>query len=211
MRKFICGIALSVMLISCSQNPANHANAVADSTEARKKSFAEELPPPSDIRQFKWFYSGFVKLVSLHADTLLNKLICPEFGLTIIESNGALPHLTNVKDFTEFKTLGKKAFYDFDAQVLICDLKEEELPKIDCNAKDYYTKSGCFTREINTLKDSKVWEYGNFSKTQADLMVQAVQTITRTVIVTANYTYYFSLIKGGWWLTFVDMRKPCQA
>ncbi len=211
MKKIILLFFLAGIVQACSEKQGPYSTTATDSVPTVKKELSEELPPPSDIRQFKWFYSGFVKLISFQADTLLNKLIYPAYGLNIIESKGAMPVITNVKDFAAFKTLGKKAFYDFDAQILVCDLKEEELPKIDCNAKDYYTKSGCFTREVNTLKDSKIWEFSNLSKSQTDLLLQSVQTITRTVVVTANYTYYFSLIKGGWWLTFVDMRKPCQA
>jgi hypothetical protein len=211
MKHLICTFLLGMLFFSCSEKQAKQDTKDIDSVTVRKQTLSEELPPPSDIRQFRWFYSGFIKLVSLHADTLMNKLIHPEYGLHIIESQGALPHMVRVKDFAEFRTLQKKSFYDFDAHILICDLKEEELPKVDCNAKDLYSKSGCFTREVNNLKDSKVWEFCNLSKEQEDLVIRSVQTITRTVVVTANYNYYFSLIKGGWWLTFIDMRKPCQA
>ncbi len=211
MSKFIQSVFLLFFFVSCSEKQQSPENSGSDSVSVRKKTFAEELPPPSDIRQFKWFYSGFVKIVSLHADSLMNKLIHPEFGLNIIESRGALPHLSHVTKMSEFKTLDKKSFYEFDAQVLICDLKEEELPKIDCNAKDLYTKTGCFTREVNPLKDSKLWDYCSLTKDQNDLVVRSAQTITRTVLLTNNYTYYFSLIKGSWWLTFIDMRRPCEA
>jgi hypothetical protein len=211
--KKLCFLLLPVLFFaSCSgSKPKIEKETSSDTLSLRKHTMAEELPPPSDIRQFKWFYSGFIKLVSLHADTLLNKLINPDFGLFVIESNGALPHVTFVKDFSVFKTLQKKAFYDFNSQVLVCDPKEEDLPKVDCNAKDLYSKTGCFTKETNPLKNSKLWEYCSMSKSQADLMARSVQTITRTVLITDNYTYYFSLIKGGWWLSFIDMRRPCEA
>jgi hypothetical protein len=211
MKKLIPGFFLLFLLAACAENKHAPEKANSDSTALRKKTFAEELPPPSDIRQFKWFYSGFVKIISLHADSLMNRLIHPEFGLNIIESRGALPHMSHVTKFSEYKTLDRKSFFDFDAQVLICDLKEEELPKVDCNAKDLYTKTGCFTREVNLLKDSKIWEYCSLTKGQADLVIRSAQTITRTVLLTNNYTYYFSLIKGSWWLTFIDMRRPCEA
>ncbi len=211
MKKFILLFLTGIVCISCSQKPSRETGKLDDSTAIRKQTLSEELPPASDIRQFRWFYSGFVKFVSLHADTLMNKLIHPEFGLHIIESQGALPHVTHVKDFAEFKTMNKKSFYDFDPRLLVCDPKEEELPKPDCNAKDLYSKTGCFTREINPLKDTKLWEFCNLSTDQKELVLRAAETITRTVVVTANYTYYFSLIKGGWWLTFIDMRKPCEA
>jgi hypothetical protein len=211
MKKYNTLLILSLFFFSCANNKPKEETNTVDSVAMRKRTLAEELPPPSDIRQFKWFYSGFVKIISLHADTLLNKLIYPAYGVNIIESSGALPHLTNVKSFSDFKTMNNKAFYDFDTQVLICDIQEEDLPKIDCNAKDHWTKTGCFTREANPLKDSKIWEYCSLSKEQMDKVVESSRTITRTVVLTGNYTYYFSLIKGGWWLTFVDMRKPCEA
>jgi hypothetical protein len=211
MKHLICATLIGMLFMSCSGKQPKQENGKIDTAAVRKQTLMEELPPPSDIRQFRWFYSGFVKFVSLHADTLMNKMIHPEYGLNVIESQGALPHMTHVKDFAEFRTLRKKSFYDFDAKVLVCDPKDEELPKIDCNAKDLYSKSGCFTREVNNLKSSKVWEFCNLSKDQMDLVIRSVDTITRTVVVTENYTYYFSLIKGGWWLTFIDMRRPCQA
>jgi hypothetical protein len=211
MKKSILPLLFVFLIASCSESIKSGEKQGSDSLAIRKRTFTEEIPPPSDIRQFKWFYSAFVKLVSLHADSLLNKVINPEFGLNIIESNGALPKITNVRDFADYKTLHKKAFYDFNSQVLICDPKDEELPKPDCNAKDLYSKTGCFTREVNTLKDSKIWEYCNLAKDQADLVARSAQTITRTVLITDNYTYYFSLIKGAWWLTFIDMRRPCEA
>ncbi|MFI5150866.1 MAG: hypothetical protein ACHQRM_14110 [Bacteroidia bacterium] len=201
----------SILLFSCAENKPKEEADKKDSLAVRKRTMTEELPPPSEIHQFKFFYSGFVKIIALHADTLLNKLIHPIYGVNIIESSGALPHMTNVKDFTAFKTLQHKAFYDFDTQVLICDILEEDLPKVDCNAKEHWSKTGCFTREANPLKDSKIFEYCNLSKDQLDKVVESSRTITRTVVLTDNYTYYFSLIKGSWWLTFVDMRTPCSA
>jgi hypothetical protein len=211
MNKLIPAFLLLFLLVSCSETQQSNGKSSTDSASIRKKTFAEELPPPSDIRQFKWFYSGFVKIISMHADSLMNKLIHPEFGLNILESRGALPHMSHVTQFSEYKTLDRKSFYDFDTQVLICELKEEDLPKVDCNAKDLYTKTGCFTREINLLRDSKIWDYCSLTKDQADLVHRSAQTITRTVLHTNNYTYYFSLIKGSWWLTFIDMRRPCEA
>jgi hypothetical protein len=209
MKKLILLTFPLFLLYSCSDKSESGDKKQSDTISVHKKNLAEELPPPSDIRQFKWFYSGFVKMISLHADSLLNRLIHPELGLYIIESKGTMPKMTHVKDFSEFKTKDGKAFYDFDAQVLVCDIKEEEFPKVDCNAKDLYSKTGCFTKEGNTLKDDKVWEFCNLSKSETDNVQKSLLTVTRTVLLTNNYAYYFSLIKGGWWLTFVDMRKPC--
>jgi hypothetical protein len=211
MKNYISAIFLLVSLYSCSEPVKTESDHKIDTLAVRKRTFAEEIPPPSDLKQFKWFYSAFVKLVALHDDTLLNKVINPEFGINIIESNGALPKITNVKDFSKFRTIRRKPFYEFNTDVLICDPKEEELPKVNCDAKDLYTKTGCFTREINTLKDSKIWEFCSLPKAQADLVASSAQTITRTVLLTDNYTYYFSLINGSWWLTFIDMRRPCEA
>jgi hypothetical protein len=199
MKKYIAAVFLLIGLYSCSEPVKTESIQKSDSLAVRKRTFAEEIPPPSEVKQFKWFYSAFVKLVELHDDTLLNKVINPEFGLNIIESNGALPKLTNVKYFSKFKTIRKKHFYEFNTDVLICD------------PKDLYTKTGCFTREINTLKDSKIWEFCSLPQAQADLVARSAQTITRTVLLTDNYTYYFSLINGSWWLTFIDMRRPCEA
>jgi hypothetical protein len=53
MRKIIQSLFLLVFFVSCSETQKSPANATADSATVRKKTFAEELPPPSDFRQFK--------------------------------------------------------------------------------------------------------------------------------------------------------------
>ena len=91
-------------------------------------------------------------------------------------------------------------------------VKEEELPKINCDSKTFWTKDGCFSQQTNTFKDEKIWTYCGLSKEDEAKVEETAKTISYTVINTAmNARYYFSQIDGKWYLTFVDLRRPCEA
>lgn len=171
-----------------------------------------DLAPPSDIKQFKWFYSLFVKgITTKNENNVFNKFIHPENGVYVIESNGAMPQMTNVKDMDKFTTLQGKSFFTLTRDEMIEDPADEELPVVNCDSKDFYSKSGCFTQEQNTFKDEKIWKYCHLEVSDEKKVSAMAAGITRTVINTKNYRFYFSLIEGSWYISFIDMRKPCSA
>ena len=91
-------------------------------------------------------------------------------------------------------------------------LKQEDLPKVNCDSKSFWTKEGCFVQETNTFKDEKIWSYCGLNKEDEAKVSELAQTISCTVINTGFHArYYFSLINGKWYLTFVDLRTPCEA
>jgi hypothetical protein len=121
-------------------------------------------------------------------------------GLWLISSQGAMPHIENVSQ------VDKNFPVDFSA------VKNEELPKVNCDSKSFWTKEGTFAMEINSFKDEKIWTYCGLTKEDEAKIAELAQTISWTVINTSlNARYYFSLINGKWYLTFVDLRKPCEA
>jgi hypothetical protein len=195
----------------CSDNENKPAVDSLSKKDSIKKALQEDLPPPSDIKQFNWFYSAFAQAAITGNDTLFDVNIHPEYGLWIIYSNGAMPQLMHVKHILEYKNAAGKSLLPFDRNVMINVPKEEALPVVDCNNKNYWSKSGCFTSMENKFAEQKIWKYASLPADKDKEIEELASTITRTVINTANYSFYFSLIKGTWYLTFMDVRRPCEA
>lgn len=207
-------IASGAMLFLSSCGNDEKTSATTDSMSRKdslKKAMAEDLPPSSDIKQFNWLYSGFVHAATTGDDSLFNTFIHPAHGLWIIHSNGAMPSFTNVKKISEFELPNGKKLLPFDRDKMMTAPKEEELPVVDCDKKDFYSKSGCFTSQRNVFREEKIWQYAGLTPADDKEVNFLSTTITRTVINTETYCFYFSLIDGGWYLTFLDIRKPCSA
>lgn len=130
----------------------------------------------------------------------VNQFIHPEKGLWLIQSSGAMPNMMNT-------TQADKNFpVDFS------NCMGEELPKVNCDLKWFWTKDGCLAQEINSFKDEKIWTFCGLSKEDEAKVSELAQTISWTVINTSFHArYYFSQIDGKWYLSFVDLRKPCEA
>lgn len=177
------------------------------------KRLAGQLPPPTDIKQFKWFYSLFVEGVkSENKNNTFNKFIDPKHGLYIIETSGAIPGLKKVMDIGSYKHSSGKMIYDLLKSCISCDPQEADLPTVDCNKTSRWNKDGCFTREINTFKDDKPWQYSHLSSDEEKNVAAMAQTISRTVVITeCHCRLYFSLVNGSWFLSFIDLSSPCEA
>ena len=208
-----CFPLLLLLLAACGTDKSTDAagDTLMSRKDSLKKAMSEDLPPPSDINQFNWFYSAFVHAATTGDDSLFDVVIHPQHGLWIIHSNGAMPNFTNVKHISEYKTAAGKKLLPFDRSLMSCAPKEEELPVVNCDSAGFYSKRGCFTSMQNTFKDEKIWQYAGLPPGQDKEVAQLAGTITRTVVNTENYRYYFSLIEGSWYLTFLDVRQPCSA
>lgn len=140
----------------------------------------------------------------------LDKYISPEFGLLLIESErGAMPffHIQKVDDESFRSGLEKICNnISFDRE-----LKAEKLPKIDCDSKDLYSKSGSFVDDTNSLSGSEIFKYGNLSPEDQKFAERVINSIGKTVIITTGNTYYFTFYKDNWYLTIIDTRRPCEA
>jgi hypothetical protein len=211
--RFALFFSMTVFLFSCSET--GNKTTITDSVSKKdsvKKALQEDLPPPSDIKQFNWFYSAFANTAAKGNDTLFDVVIHPKYGLWIIHSEGAVPQFTHVDHINEYKAVNGKSLLPFDRDAMINVPKEEALPVVDCNAKNSWSKAGCFTTMENKFAEQKIWKYAGLTPEKDKEIEELAATITRTVINTENnYRFYFSLINGTWYLTFMDVRRPCEA
>ncbi|HET6989872.1 MAG TPA: hypothetical protein VFJ43_01055 [Bacteroidia bacterium] len=203
-----------MVFISACSNPSAESTP-KDSLSGKdsiKKAMQENLPPSSDIRQFNWFYSAFAQAATSGNDSLFNVVIHPKHGLWIIHSEGAVPNFTKVMRIRDYKNMQGKGLLPFDRDAMMTAPKEEALPVIDCNSKNFYNKTGCFTQMQNSFAQEKIWLNAGLDADRDKEIAQLASTIMRTVINTENhYKFYFSLIDGTWYLTFIDIRTPCDA
>ncbi|HTL82773.1 MAG TPA: hypothetical protein VL651_13765 [Bacteroidia bacterium] len=201
------------LLVSCNgsgSGPAPTGDSMSKK-DSVKKALSEDLPPPDEIHQFDWFYSAFSKALIDWNDTSLNICINPQSGLWVIDAPGAMPHFTKVMNDSLLKVLFRRSAIPLDKDHMMVDPKPEALPKVDCSKKGFYDKLGCYTTETNTFKEEKIWNYASLTPKDEDAVIRSAGTITRTVVNTDIGKFYFSLIDGKWYLTFLDIRKPCTA
>jgi hypothetical protein len=165
----------------------------------------------SSYGRFLIYYNQLIAAIDQNDAKAFNGFVHPTFGLCIIEQNGAMPHMKNGKDISRYKTIAGKTLFEVNKAELHCELKEEELPKVDCDKPGLWSKAGCFTQASNTFADEKIWEHCGLQKNEQETAARSAATITRTVINTAGYRFYFSEIEGHWYLTFLDLRIPCSA
>jgi len=214
MRSIFTLIAFSLFIISgcgdASTNEAREKDSISK-REAVKKALQEDLPPASDIKQFNWFYSAFAHAATTANDTIFDVVIHREYGLWIIHSAGAVPNFTHINHILEFKLPDGENLLPFKRDAMMNVPKEETLPVLICDDDKVYDKEGCFTSLQNTFAEQKIWKYAGLSAENDKEIEKSAKTITRTVINTQNYRFYFSLINGSWYLTFMDIMTPCEA
>lgn len=161
--------------------------------------------------RFTIYYNQLITSIENNEAIAFNRFIHPDLGLCIIEQDGAMPQMRNGKDISRFRTNAGKTIFELDKAALRCELKEEELPKVDCDKPGLWSKAGCYTEAVNHFKDEKIWEHCNLQPKEEEMAARSAATITRTVINTKGYRFYFSEIGGKWFLTFLDLRIPCSA
>jgi hypothetical protein len=207
-------IASVLFLAACGSGERSESS-LSDTSLAVARDGTEALSPAdtsgTSFGRFSIYYEQLINSLLTNDAPAFNRFIHPEYGLCIIESSGAMPQMRNGKDISRFKTLHGKSLFELDKTGFRCELKEEELPKVDCDKEGFFTKEGCFTQEINTFRDEKIWEHCNLRENEQALAASAAETITRTVINTKGFRFYFSRIGNQWFLTFLDLRVPCSA
>ena len=202
MRILIFAISLLVLFYSCNSSfSEKKPNKISDSLSAIKNA--------DTIKDFNERFKALILAMQKEDKKSIEAFISPQFGLLIIESEGAMPffHIesTNEVSFRNiFEKICSKTVYDGD-------LKNEDLPKIDCDKENFYTKEGSFVQDINKLLSSEIWKYGGLSQSDEKFAEKAILSVGKTVIVTEGYTYYFSYYKTNWYLTIIDTRRPCNA
>ncbi len=173
---------------------------VPETEDAGSASPFSPLKDSAEILAGKISQTDFLTVLNGISIAAVDQYIHPEKGLWLIQSSGAMPGMVNISQ------VDKNFPVDFSK------LRNEEVPTVDCDAKSFWTKEGCFAQEADLFSDTQIWEHSNLSKEDKDKVVRAAQTIKWTVVNTSlSARYYFSLIDGKWYLAFVDLRAPCQA
>lgn len=211
---------ISLLIVGCSGNEDQKEStivkeqeevAIEDSTTGLHDK--EEIlgQAQNDENGFLNFYKKFTKAISAKNHQAFNNCISTNFGLYTIESAGALPLIFHVYDIENFKPINlDKKFLSLEFKAISNKPIFEELPKIICD-EDFYDKVGCFANESDRLKNSRIWNYANLNEKEIQAIEFLVETVKMTVINTENYTYHFSIIDEIWYITFIDIRKPCSA
>jgi hypothetical protein len=202
-------VTLFGILTSCQEK--HESSAPATGTDTTANAVTSDTSGVT-MDGFKETYKDFFYSIIDGKPETFNKYIHPDLGLYIIDTKGAIPMVTNVKDISTYVRPDNKSFFEFDRSKVGYELIEEELPKVNCdNGPDFYSKQGAFTQAVNNLKAERPWENSKFEKGELEKIDVAAETVMVTVINTSNYRYYFSQMGGKWYVTFIDLRKPCNA
>jgi hypothetical protein len=205
-------VALTFLFSSCGSE--NNTSAVKDTLSAKdsvKKLITETLPPDDDFKQFEWIYSSFVAASTYNvksADVFIDK----EAGLWVINSDGAMPTMVHVNSMKGVLNYKNDTLIPIDGKSMVCELKNEEIAKPDCDAATFWSKNGCFTTSNNTFKEERIWDYAGLTDDDAKKVEELSVKINRVVMNTSlNMKMYFMLKNGSWYLVFLDLRQPCSA
>lgn len=197
----------NLLFVACSSSPQE---TNAHDTTNLAQELSEELKSPAEYDQFLWFYSAFVYELTKADSTLqLNKYINKEHRLTIIRASGALPEVKRTDSFLDLVAMNYLILKDTNLRNETP--KQESLPVRNCDQPNGWNKTGCYTQEINPIKDTDLWTVAGLREEEIKSIRKSATTITRTVINTRGVTFYFSLVQGTWYLTFIDLRPNCAA
>ncbi len=203
---------LGITLIACSSATTESANVEQVFEENIGESILTIANSENVVdNDFDSFYQNFSKTIVAKKTTDFNNFIHQDYGVYFIEAPGAMPMFTKFYSIEKFKDVNNNKFF-FDLPFLGIDKMpiNDTLPKIICGG-EVYDKYGCFAQQTNPLNESQIWNYTDLNDKQKQEIEVIAKTITYTVVNTANYTFYFSLIGNSWYVTFIDIRIPCSA
>lgn len=210
MKKLIYLITFA--LVACS--PAtNSSEVVIDTHIIVDDTLVEEAINEQLIEEnnFNVFYEKFTSSIIAKNTNTFNEFIDKDYGLHFIEAPGAMPMFTKVYTIEKFKDVNtNKTFFELPLTEINKIPINDSLPKIICEG-EVFDKNGCYTQPINLLSQNQIWNYADLNDKQKQEIEVIAQTIAYTVVNTANYTFYFSLIDNKWYVTFIDVRMPCSA
>ncbi|MBL4754233.1 MAG: hypothetical protein JKY52_11665 [Flavobacteriales bacterium] len=201
---------IALLLASCQvEHPPNF----SDKDLERVAVEVAEPEEQTNDHPIEQYYHQLIKALATGDSTDFNRLVHPEFGCYLIESPGAIPIITRVTNIEMIIQSGAgRPVLDFSSILRSLELKEEVLPVVDCDSPDgFYTKSGTFVQDINTLAELKIWEHIGLKDTDQVPISKLAKTVKKTIVNTLGFTLYFSQINEGWYLTFFDIRIPCTA
>lgn len=158
-------------------------------------------------------YKNFTEAIQHKSFSELKNIIDTATGIFIIESPGALPVVYNLPDIESFVSQNGKNVFDLFNDKISLEPDGADLPIIDCEYSNGtpYNKTGCFMKSIssdNELDFILISEGNTDDKQKAEA---ARKKLSMKVINTFNHVYYFTKSGEKWFLTFIDLREPCEA
>jgi len=201
MNKFLAAIIVSSCFFACSNTEQERViivdeKVVEDVNLASKEEIVEEDTEEQIIDSSIISFNQATARIAKNANNF-DITISNNYGVYVITQPGAMPKV-------EHK-------YQLDLKTFSSEIIFEELPKFSCDSHSF-DKQGCFAQEINPLHESQLWNYTGLNEKEKQAIIAQSETIKYTIVDTQNkITYYFSKIEGQWFLTFVDLRTPCEA
>ena len=132
----------------------------------------------------------------------------------MIEQPGAMPWFFKVYSIGSYVSPENWSFFNHQFKSINLKPKVGELPFVDCDYdKDNsaYNMTGCFVKDTNKLSSEKIWEYTEMDDAIKLEIAKTSTQVNLTIINTFNYRYFFTKIKGKWFILFIDLRIPCSA
>jgi hypothetical protein len=204
---FIYFFILSSLLVihsSCTQTGTK---------QNSSKNISDTLNTAND--DFERAYKIFTAAVIHKSFSELKNVIDPSVGIFIIKSDGAIPELVSFSDIESFVAQdGKNIFSCFNEKISMASI-DSTLPVIDCKYSNGtpYNKTGCFRKKVDQQIDDELGFLLSINglPEHKDKAEVARKSLQMKVINTFNHVYYFSKNNGKWFLTFIDLRTPCNA
>ena len=226
MIKFTIFFISTLLIYSCSNEQQTDKQLTVSSTKTKNVqqdsdlTLTENSPDTLTIesnqrvansnQDFLTFYHKFSTAISNKDITSFNDCIYTDYGLYIIEAQGAMPVVSKVYDVSVFKSKsGNKSLLDLNFKNIIKEPVFDQLPKVICDI-EIYDKQGCFADYYNPFIDNQLWNYAGLNEKEIQAINQIAGLVKITVINTSNHTFYFSNIENKWYISFIDFRIPCE-
>ena len=209
----ICILLFTILtsILNCTTSSSSTKNFEKNNTLTSEKNTSLATKKPNSNADFLSAYQKMITAIKTNDTLNFNQLIYSNYGLYIIENSGAMPQLSKIYNINSYTTKNKQLhFFDLAFDSISLLPVKESLPKVVCNTK-IYSKEGCFYATENPLKDSQIWNYTQLNEKEIQAIQHITNTIQITVINTSSCIFYFSFIDHTWWLTFIDLRTPCEA
>lgn len=201
----------TILLFTIITSILNCTPSASNNSKSDKLVVNDSISKPTEKIDFLAIYQKMITAIKTKDTLAFNQLIYANYGLYIIENTGAMPEITKIYKINKYKSkITQQGFFNLPFNAINLLPTEEILPKVICEA-EVYNKQGCFYAQINPLKESELFNYAQLNEKEAQALQYVANTVQITVINTSNHTFYFSFIDNAWWLSFIDLRTPCEA
>jgi hypothetical protein len=223
MKKGLCCVGL-ILLFGCSrQEKLENKTIVFDSSPDSVLSpfqFPDDEPVTAGqekyISQFHKTFTDLQTAVFNEDAETFNSFIDPKRGLYIIENAAGKTEITPVKDILAYKRpVQQQSFFTIKTRLQNCELKEEELPVLNCSGQNNstagYSKEGCFAGPATDFKASRFYKENGITTEEINNIEASLALLQTTVLQTSSsYRFHFGQVNNQWKLFFVDLRTPCD-